>query len=75
MIDAIQDNATRGFLGKDFAIAQSVFKDYDVLDEALNELRSFPNSSLNVLHFAETLEMISRCEHDIADLVSPMGPA
>lgn len=75
LIDTIQDNATRGFLGKDFTIAQSVFKDYDVLEVTLNELRSSPNSSLNLLHFAETLEKISRCEHDIADLVSPMGPA
>jgi phosphate uptake regulator len=75
LLDAIQDNAVRSFLGKDFAIAQSVFQDYDRLEEELDKLRSSPDSHLNLLHFAETLEKIARCEHDVTDLVSPMGPA
>ena len=75
LLDSIQDNATRGFLGKDFAITQSVFQDYDRLENALDRLRSSSESSPGLLHFAETLEKIARCEHDVADLVSPMGPA
>lgn len=75
LLDTIQDNATRSFLGKDFAIAQSVFKDYERLEESLDNLRLSQESTPSLLHLAETLENITHCEHDVADLVSPMSPA
>ena len=75
LLDVIQDNATRSFLGKDFAMAQSVFKDYARLEGILKNFRILVKSLPNLLHLAETIERIARCEHDIADLVSPLAPA
>ncbi len=75
LLDAIQDSATRGFLSKDFSIAQTVFKDYERLENVLKDLRLSIKSSPNLLHLVETVEKISRCEHDVADLISPMTPA
>ena len=67
LLDVIQDNTTRSFLGKDFAIVQMVFQDCDRLDTALKDLRLTTKSSPNLLHLAETIEKITRCERDVAD--------
>ena len=75
LLDAIQDSATRGFLSKDFFIAQTVFRDYEKLENALKNIQSSIKSSPNLLHLVETIEKIARCEHDVADLISPMNPA
>lgn len=75
LLDRMQERAARGFLDKDFTIAQGVFQDYERLDSKLRELRQSNQSSLEVLHLAETIEKIARCEHDVADLVTPMAPA
>jgi hypothetical protein len=74
LLDIIQDNAMRSFLGKDFAIVQIVFQDCDRLDSALKDLRLSIKSTPNLLHLAETIGKIARCERDVADLVSPMIP-
>ena len=68
LLDAIQDSATRGFLSKDFFIAQTVFRDYERLENALKSIQSSIKSSPNLLHLVETIEKIARCEHDVADL-------
>ena len=75
LLDVIQDNATRSFLGKDFAMAQKVFQDYSKLEEIIKNFRTTVKSPASLLHLAETIERIARCEHDIADLVSPLAPA
>ncbi len=75
MLDAIQNNAARSFLDKDFTIAQTVLRDYERLENVLKSLRSSNESSNEVLHLAETIEKIARCEHDVTDLVTPMRPA
>ncbi|MGA2874547.1 MAG: phosphate uptake regulator PhoU [Nitrososphaerales archaeon] len=75
LLDAIQDSATRGFLTKDFSIAQTMFRDYERLENALREIRSSNKSSPNLLHLVEIVAKISRCAHDVADLISPMDPA
>ena len=75
LLDAIQDSATRGFLSKDFSIAQTVFKDYERLENVLKDLRSSIKSSPNLLHLVETVEKISRCEHDVAESYFPNDPS
>jgi phosphate uptake regulator len=75
LLDVIQDNATRSFLGKDFAAALTVFQDYASLEDILKNFRNIVKSSPSLLHLAEIIERIARCEHDIADLVSPVVPA
>lgn len=70
LLDAIHDGATRSFLNKDFAAAQKVLQDHNTLTDALKNLR-FADSSASVLHLADILERITRCERDVADLVSP----
>ena len=75
LLDIIQDNTTRSFLGKDFAIAQMVFQDYERLEATLEKFRSEVKSSSNLLRLAETIERIAHCQRDVADLVLPLNPA
>ena len=70
LLEAIHDGATRSFLEKDFAAAQKVLQDHFALTNALKDLKS-AYSSASILHLADTLERITRCELDVADLVSP----
>ncbi|MHB1867472.1 MAG: PhoU domain-containing protein [Nitrososphaerales archaeon] len=74
LLDIIQDNTTRSFLGKDFAIAQMVFQDYERLEATLEKFRIEVKSSPNLLHLAETIERIAHCQRDVADLVLPLNP-
>lgn len=76
LLVAIQDNAINSFVMRNFALAQSVFQDYARLEGILGEIRDTREGALPiVLHFADTIERIARCQRDIADLVSPMNPA
>lgn len=75
LVDIIQDNTTRSFLGKDFTIAQVVFQDYERLEKALEHFRIEAKSSPSLLHLAETIERIAHCQRDVVDLVLPLSPA
>ncbi|MGI0091845.1 MAG: PhoU domain-containing protein [Nitrososphaerales archaeon] len=74
LLDLIQDNAVRSFTARDFTLAQSVFQNYPRLERVLNELKATEGVP-NILHVVDTIERIARCQRDVADLVSPMGPA
>jgi phosphate uptake regulator len=76
LLDTMQENGVRSFIQRDFKLAQRVFEDYKRLEKVLKQLRdgqidAFPD----ILHFADNVERIARCQRDIADLVSPMEPA
>ena len=76
LLDSIQVNATLCFSRKDFELAQKVFEECEMLNQVLRGFRESPENVLpGVLHFADTVERIARCQRDIADLVSPMSPA
>jgi len=75
LLDSIQDEACRSFIGKDFTLAREVLSNYEKLETKLEKLESDPLKNLDVLHFAEIIGRISRCQRDIVDLVSPMNPA
>ncbi len=76
LLDTIQSNAVRSFIQRDFKLAQRVLDDSLRLERLITGLRDFTDGSLpEVLHLADTIERISRCQRDVADLVSPMGPA
>jgi phosphate uptake regulator len=76
LLDTIQENAVRSFTLGDFKLAQLVFEDYHRLEKILKELRLSNSKSFpSLLHLVDTIERISRCQRDIADLVSPMRPA
>jgi phosphate uptake regulator len=76
LLDTIQSNAVRSFIQRDFKLAQRVLDDSLRLEKLITGLRDFSAGSFpEVLHLADTIERISRCQRDIADLVSPMGPA
>jgi phosphate uptake regulator len=78
MLDSIQDGALRGFIAKDYTIAREVREKYKEFDSMLYSFRRENGSAKNfaeLLHIADIIEGIARCERDIADLVSPMRPA
>jgi phosphate uptake regulator len=76
LLDAVQSNAIRSFIQRDFTLAQQVLLDSWTLEKFLTILReAIHESPTEILHLADTVERIVRCQRDIADLVSPMGPA
>ncbi len=78
ILDGIEDGAIRAFVGKDYAIAHEVQEKYREFESDLSEFRKGVSSSKNfaeLLHIADVIERIGRCQRDIADLVSPMRPA
>jgi phosphate uptake regulator len=77
-LDLIEDGAVRGFVGKDYALTRDVLDKYSKFEEILSSFRRKYSSEKNfaeLLHVADVIERIGRCERDIADLVSPMTPA
>lgn len=76
LLDTIQSNSIRSFIQKDFRLAQRVLEDSHKLQELIGTFRELgDNYPAELFHFADTVERIGRCQRDIADLVSPMGPA
>lgn len=76
ILDAVQSNAVHSFVQRDFKLAQRVLEDSLKLEKLVMELRDVGSGSpTEILHLADTIERIARCPRDIADLVSPMGPA
>ncbi|MHB8566573.1 MAG: PhoU domain-containing protein [Nitrososphaerales archaeon] len=76
MLESIEDNASRSFISRDFALAQKSFADYQRLELLISELREPEGrASVGILHSLDIIERILRCHRDIADLVSPMNPA
>lgn len=76
LIDIIQSDAVRSFTQRDFKLAQHVLEDSRRLQKSIDRLRNAGNEyPAEILHLADTVERIGRCQRDIADLVSPMRPA
>jgi len=76
LLDSIQSNAVRSFTQRDFKLAQLVLEDSIRFERMITSLRDVSNDSpIEILHLVDTLERIARCQRDIGDLVSPMGPA
>src|SRR5579872_540196 len=76
LLDGVQSNAVRCFTQRDFKLAQLVLEDSYKLEKLVTTLREVSNDyPAEILHLADTIERIARCQRDIADLVSPMGPA
>jgi phosphate uptake regulator len=76
LLDVIQSNAVRSFIQRDFNLAQRVMEDSLRLEKMITGLRELgSNYPAEILHLADSIERIGRCQRDIADLVSPMGPA
>jgi len=76
LLDAVQSNAVRCFIQRDFKLAQLVLDDSFKLEKLITSLREVSNDyPVEILHLADTIERVARCQRDIADLVSPMGPA
>jgi phosphate uptake regulator len=76
LLDAIQSNSIRSFIQRDFRLAQKVLDDSHKLQGLISSIREEGDSyPAEVFHIADTIERIGRCQRDIADLVSPMGPA
>jgi phosphate uptake regulator len=76
LLDIVQSNAVRSFIQRDFKLAQRVMEDSLKLEKLISTLREISNDSpAEILHLADTIERIARCQRDIADLVSPMRPA
>jgi phosphate uptake regulator len=76
LLDIIQSNAVRSFTQRDFRLAQKVLEDSIKIERLIRKLRELSNDSpAEILHLADTIERIARCQRDIADLVSPMAPA
>ncbi len=76
LLDTVQSNSVRSFVQRDFKLAQRVLDDSLRLEKLIAALRDVSHDSpVEILHLADTIERIARCQRDIADLVSPMGPA
>jgi phosphate uptake regulator len=76
LLDILQSNAVRSFIQRDFRLAQRVLDDSLKLEKLITALREISNDSpAEILHLADTIERIARCQRDIGDLVSPMDPA
>jgi len=76
LLDVLQANAVRSFIQRDFKLAQRVLDDSHKLEKLITSLREVNNDSPpEILHLADTVERIARCQRDVGDLVSPMGPA
>ncbi len=76
LLDTIQSNAVRSFIQRDFTLAQRVMEDSFKLEKLMASLKiESHNSPPEMLHLVDTIERIARCQRDIADSVSPMGPA
>jgi len=76
LLDTLQSNAVRSFIQRDFKLAQHVLDDSFKLEKLIAALREISNDSpAEILHLADTIERIARCQRDIGDLVSPMDPA
>ena len=76
LLDSLQANAVRSFIQRDFRLAQRVLDDSFKLEKLITSLREVSNDSPpEILHLADTVERIARCQRDVGDLVSPMGPA
>jgi len=76
LLDVLQANAVRSFVQRDFRLAQRVLDDSQKLQRLITLLREVSSDSpAEIFHLADTIERIARCQRDIGDLVSPMGPA
>jgi phosphate uptake regulator len=78
LLDSIQDGAVRSFIAKDYTLAREVRDELKEFDRELSTFRKENGTAKNfaeLLHIADIIEGIARCERDIADLVSPMRPA
>lgn len=77
-LDSIEDGAVRGFVAKDYTLTREVLERYKEFETRLSKFRKENETSRNfadLLHIADIIERISRCQRDIADLVSPTRPA
>jgi phosphate uptake regulator len=76
LLDILQSNAVRSFVQRDFRLAQRVLEDSQKLQKLITFLREVSSDSpAEIFHLTDTIERIARCQRDIGDLVSPMGPA
>jgi phosphate uptake regulator len=78
MLDSIQDGAIRAFIAKDYTLAREVREKYGEFDSKLSSFRSDNETAKNfaeLLHVADIVEGIARCQRDIADLVTPLPAA
>jgi phosphate uptake regulator len=78
MIDSIQDGAVRSFIARDYTLAREVREKLREFDNRLSLFRKENGSAKDfaeLLHIADIVEGIARCERDISDLVTPMRPA
>jgi phosphate uptake regulator len=78
LLDSIQDGAVRSFIAKDYTLAREVREKLKEFESLLISFRKEGGSAKNfaeLLHIADIIEGIARCERDIADLVTPMRPA
>ncbi|HZW57193.1 MAG TPA: phosphate uptake regulator PhoU [Nitrososphaerales archaeon] len=76
LLEEISDNAARSFIAKDFTLGQRVFDQYQRLDALISDFsRNDVKVSPDLLHVLDLVERITRCQRDVADLVSPMNPA
>jgi phosphate uptake regulator len=76
LLDVIQSNAVRSFVQRDFRLARRVLEDSHKLERLFTALREIDQDSPpEILHLADTVERIARCQRDIGDLVLPIDPA
>jgi phosphate uptake regulator len=76
LLDLLQSNAVRSFIHRDFELAQRVLEDSLKIEKLITALREISHDSpTEILHLADSIERIVRCQRDIGDLVSPMMPA
>lgn len=74
-LDFIEDGAIRGFIGKDYTLTRGALERYDDFEARLSKFRKDNETSkgfADLLHVADIIERIARCQRDIADLVSPL---
>jgi phosphate uptake regulator len=76
ILESIIDSAVRGFIGRDFTLAQRAIDECQRMQDLITSFRESEGmTSLEVLRTLDILERIVRCHRDIADLISPMHPA
>jgi len=76
ILQSILDSASRGFVSRDFTLAQRAILECQRLQNLITSLReSDARSSPELLRSLDILERIARCNRDIADLIPPMRPA
>ena len=76
ILESIIDNSSRGFVGRDFTLAQRAIDECRALESLLDSLRESDGRAFpEILHILDILERIIRCNRDISDLIAPMHAA